>query len=91
MIKIGKIKKIFKKPKLLLFTYVDDNSPLKSTFFWSFKTFENKEKISFGKGYDKKTDSYLRVTTYKWSLYSYFKNKSFIWIGYGCFEQGNLI
>ena len=89
VIKIGVIKNIFRRKKLILFSYVSDNSSLKSQFFSLFKTNDGIEMIKAGKGYDVNTNTYPRFFITKWSIRSYFLGLSFIWIGIGHFCDGN--
>ena len=88
-IKIGPIKKVFSGKKLLLFSWVSDNSPLKSQFFCLFKTADSKGNnlylIKIGKGW--KNDKSIKLGIYKRSLYSYIRNKSFVWIGISQFKE----
>ncbi len=85
MVKIGTIKKIFKGKKLLICSYVSNNSPLKSQFFRLIKT-KNGDKIIIGKGVTV-DGKILKLGLNKYSLYSYVFNSSFVWIGIGEFIE----
>ncbi len=92
MIHIGPIKKIFRSWRILICVWVDDNSPLKSQFFMSFRGDNRKEYVKIGKGYDPKTDSYPRMVVTRWSIIGYVgkcnREKSFVWFGFGKFMDG---
>lgn len=88
---IGPIRRIFRNWRLLICTWVDDNSPLKSQFFGLFHGDNGKEYIKIGKGYDSDTDTYPRMVVTRWSITQYVGKsvqKSFVWFGLGKFMDG---
>lgn len=89
MIEFGKIKEIWVGKRILICAYVDDNSNLKSQFFGLFQPDKsNIDMLKIGKGYDNKTNSHLRLAIYKWSIYGYINEKSFVWFGIGFWTDG---
>lgn len=93
LLHIGPIKKVFRDWRILIFAWVDDNSPLKSQFFGLFKGNDGQNYIKIGKWYDVKTDTYPRMIVAKWSIIGYIGKRnweeSFIWFGLGKFMDGN--
>lgn len=83
MIKIGSIKKMWKGWRLLLFAYVDDNSPLKSQYFLTEKCVDGKSYIKIGKG----GDLHLRLYVPTWSILKYVKDKSMVIFGFGKWDE----
>lgn len=93
MIHIGPIRKIFRRWRVLICAWVDDNSPLKSQYGLLFRGENGKTYIKIGKGYDDETDTYPRMVVPKWSIISYVGKhpriiKTFVWFGIGKFMDG---
>lgn len=91
MIRIGAIKKMWKGWRLLIFAYVSDNSPLKSSYLWLEKCVDGKEYIRIGKGvlHDEERDyPVLRLYVKKWGFARYlFGGKSVVIFGIGKWDE----